>query len=1037
MSRIQEILDGIRRFLAGGDHSNTPQLRKLAEAYAAACTDLNSRLAECRRLIESGLWLDAARLNGEFKPPLSERARQLVLPEKERFDELCRLYGYPEAPGPDLATAEALQTSSESGEQFNKLVLRWRKIARENRPGEKVRLLRRILAALPGDGDDLWRANLRHAEQQWIAEVEQNAHAALAEGRFEQLEEWYQALTDPELLTPVPMEILSRFKPAMLEYQRRRCRRQTEAGLDELARAYSALESDRTAKLLEEWDKAATHPLFEASPEELRQIEEVRGYVLKTAEIRRVRREFEDRTRELIAELDRHGNFTVIENLYETLRQTDLPIDARLSERVENRRLEYRAAERRRHIRKCLYGLLLALMLFALGAVAVVWFQHRQSYRAYYKSMSEQLATGNYDGVFKLYEQAATESPLLIQAGELPGLKLEAERRQALEQEEERKFAAILAELDAMRKTQAPEAAAIQARLAELDGLHPERRSAALSEAARIHREYYRAMVARQQRQNDEGYLAKVRAFQEELDRFQDALRRPGGDWRTAETQWQGFQRRLAELKADTAGISPELVKAQTELLALKLGGLSAQFDTATKQRRLLNILTAPDSFQNYAETLEQLPSQAPELADGEWRRALNALPLFRAIARSAMLSGRWDDRAQFQSAADEIRRFARSTPQLEDIESLLPVAYWQENTGRLLEAMKRELGNDYDCYELVFRTADNRIYRFYSAEPPRRENRINSSLPKSISFRTLIRPGAEGDFFAIRVLTDADGASRFQPGTLPGVALPEQFTALVNMNPASRTFPKAEHGEFLNKALRRLESPATPAALERELTALLEELKKADAMNPYPRLELARRLLELLPQCSGFYAMTIEPETRKIDRIVKTRTGNWRLPTEAVEFADEAAAIEHFFAELNPSAMSATVDQNRQLRRLALDRGLSPGGILLADDGKGYGVHWFNHAQGNSELWFFYPDADHAKVESVVVIDRQELGSDNRLPQQLAAKAFAGMVFFTPFDGKATSVLTDDILKSAAAAKVRLQWPASWPSNRRDEQRP
>jgi len=55
MSKIDTVIEEIQNYLAGGDHSANPQIRKAAEFYARASHEINRQLAECQSLIDNGL----------------------------------------------------------------------------------------------------------------------------------------------------------------------------------------------------------------------------------------------------------------------------------------------------------------------------------------------------------------------------------------------------------------------------------------------------------------------------------------------------------------------------------------------------------------------------------------------------------------------------------------------------------------------------------------------------------------------------------------------------------------------------------------------------------------------------------------------------------------------------------------------------------------------------------------------------------------------------------------------------------------------
>ncbi len=1036
MTKIQDLLDGITRFLNGSDHSNTPQIRKLANLYHDACRQLNAQLAECRRLIDQGLLLDAQKLNREARPPLSERARKLTLPPpaKAQFDELCRLYGYPVAPAIDMAVPELLTNPpAATGQLLAKLVLRWRKIARDGKNIDKIKLLREIIQAAPGS-DQVWRTNLRHVEQQWVAELLREANLALEARDGARLNALYSALTDPELEQALPEAELEKFRPFLKQYQRSELQRQLDAALDAIAAAYSALDPELTAERLSQFEILASNPLYEPTADVRRQLAEVREYLRNQQEADRRQREFKEKSAALVAELDRHGDFAVIENLYEALRQLDLPMDAKLDLRVANRRDEYQTEARRRHTRKCVYGILLAGLLLAAGALTVTILQRYNTYRACRQTMNEQLEAGNYEAVVKLYTQIAAENPLLLQFGSLTGLKLEAERRQAERQDKNQKFDALLTELTRLLAAPSPAFAEMKRRLDDLNALAPDRQPPESLARYRNAQTAYRQLLQEQQRQRD-------LAFTEKLSRTVGALDACAAELKQATGDPVLLQRRVEQaaaaaeqiLQSQAAGVSPELLKSQQELLKLRCETLRGGLSDAIRRQRLFAGLNRPHSFNEYTDALDQLPTAAPDAASGVWQTALRRLPTVRTLAAAAGFGSHWRNREQFQQRVAEVQKAVRSTPFQEDVERLLPIPFYAENAKQMLDAMNREWSRVYDCYELAFSDAGGRRYSFYSVETPRREVRSNSRIPKSFALDVMLKPGEEGVFLPIRILKDADGTEFFRPGALDGIALPETFTRLHNMNLTDAQFPKAEHHLFLSRALRELRNPPSPAGLEKNVLELLEELQKADTMNPFARAALTRRLLDFLSQTSSFYPAAVEAACVKLDRVAMTHYANWYVPTEQVEFAAEVDALRNFFAAWDVNRLRQYRDWEERLHKLALERGLTPGGILRSDAAGKPAVHWFDGMEHATELWFHTQDAANGH-DGFMVLDRQELKADGVLPLAPWSKNLApGTVFFTPFDGRNTAALAAEALADGEKFGIgNPDWPHSWPINRR-----
>jgi len=1026
---MEEVLDRIRATLSGLDQSDTPQLRKLAETYAEACRAVNAELAACRELIDRGLWTDASRRNDSVHPAWSRRAAMLAIAEREAWATLCRLYSYPVAPEPDLATVQLLEDPPESGKAVNKLIMQWRRIARAGASGEKVKLLRRIIAAAPAGGSDLWRKNLAAAEKSYSKELMAEAERAMRVPDMTVLQNCYNELISPDWLEPVPRAGLEPFQQLLQEHQKEEFRKAVQQQLDKLGAAYSALDAEQIRHGLAEWDKLVTHPFFAASDDEMRQVAEVRSF-LEDFDARQQReREGREKTRQLIMELDRHGDFNRIENLYEALRQSDFPIDATLDRRVAIRREEFQDSERRRHRLRCFLVASLTILLLALGGAAILFYQYHRANVRYRASMQEQLDARNYDAVLQLYKQAEAENPRLVNNGNLSDLKAEAERRKVLFLEAEEQYQRILNELDTLWKsTPEPSLPLLRAKLAELDKLEPEYRSAELREAGRRQHNRCQALADKLQRRRDEAFLAQVRALEEECTRLQSRIRNQ--EIRRTASELAAIRRKADVLTAQGKQVSPELRDSNLANLKLQLDNLNRTAEQLRRREAILHALFQPRDWDSFCKTMTELPEQMPDLAQGEWRRTLTLLPLFRATAQSALLGGEWENRAQFQQQSAAIRALAPANPILQDIGSLLEQEDYSNQTDTLLQAMQN-LGAGAQC-ELIFRTEDGQCYRFYPTMPPKLEKRRNSRLPKALSFQYLPAFGGSSVTVSFRIPRTADSNQVvFETMNAGPLALPQKFIDLTHADILAEKFPPPIHTQFLTAALPRLRrSAAMPAELEREVLTQLKNLKQSREMNPYIRVAILDHLLKLLRQCSKFYDAATSPLQIQIARIGTESLKLWNIPSEAIDHPKTVQAIEQCFQSLNLEQIQQHVSCCRNFHRQAVALNLAPAAVVSPRDGRR--LCWFGNMAKSTELFLPVLSEDGSAIDAFWRIGRDELGRDDLLPEELLRRPAAGLVVFAPQSGQVLATLRAAYLQSLSGDHIPV-WPASWPKNCRE----
>ena len=1030
MSKMQELLDRIRDTLAGTDQSDTPQLRKLAETYAEACRTVNSELAACRELIDRGLWADAARRNDSVQPPWSRRAAILAIPEREQWVGLCRLYHYPPMPELDLETVQLLEDPPESGKAFNKLIMQWRRIARSGSSAEKVKLLRRIIAAAPPGGSELWHKNLAAAEKTCRKDLLDEADRAARARNMAALQTLYGELTDPAWLEPTPAGALKPFHQLLQEYQKEEFRNTVRNELNQLGTAYSALDVEQVRRELAAWDKLVTHPYFSVSAEEERQVTEVRKFLEEADARQRQQQEGEEKTRQLIMELDRHGDFHSIENLYESLRQSDFPIDATLDRRVAIRRGEFLDTERRRHRLRCFYIASGTILLLAMGGAAILFYQYHHASARYRAGMQEQLEARNYDAVLQLYRQAEAEDPRLVSNGNLADLKAEAERLKSRFLEADAQYADILRELDELWKSaEEPSLSLLRAKLAELDKLDPEHRSAELREKGRRHHSRCQELEERRQRRQDDEFLAALKVL--EQDSAVLTARVQSQESARTEQEIAAIRRRTDALAAHSGQVSQELRERGLANLKLQLDNLGRTAARLRQREDLYRALRQPDNWEDYSRTLETLPEQAPDLAQGEWLRARQLLPLCQAVAQSALLNVPENSRDAFFQQTAAIRALSPDNPVLNDLDRLLPPESFSAGTAELLQEMQNLAQG---ACELIFRDENGRTYRFYPTARPKLEKRRNTKLPKTISFHYVPSYGGQSIPIVFRIPNRPDDNRIFFEKVAAGpLPLPAKLTDLTNADIFTGDFPPPYHSRFLNRALPRLRhAAAAPGTLEQEVFEQLKQLRNEPAMNPFIRLAILEKLLKLLEQCSDFYRPAIAPYQVWITRIGSAGLKNWNVPTEAIEQAETVQAIDNCFRELNVDHIRNFAAYCRDFHRQTIARTLTPAGVIVPGERNAFRVHWFHGMDQAAEIFLPVLNDTESAFSGFLMIDRGKLAPDGCLPEQYARNRPTGLVVFVPQAGPSAAALRSAYLKTLGNDYIPV-WPSSWPQNCRE----
>ncbi|MBR2357865.1 MAG: hypothetical protein IKA65_07570 [Lentisphaeria bacterium] len=1032
MSKIDEALQEIKHYLSSNDHSDNPQIRQAASVYAKACKEINSKLADCRQLIDRGLLIDAQKIDMEMQPTLTERAEMLQLPSKiyHQYQEICRLYGYDNAPAIDSASLDRLRQTPDGKEELLKeLILRWRKIARTGSNLEKIKLLRSIIKCAPAD-DKIWRSNLVSVERQWVSDLMKEAQKAIETDEGEKLAQIYMALTDPQLQQPLSGSELHKIQPHVRKYQQKSYLAELEKRRKELFAAYSALNLDLIAERLRTYDTFITNPLYEYDAEAEQAVAEVRNYLQQQIEKANTEKFYQEKLAELNALLEQHGDFAVIENIYGMLQKTDIPLDKRISMRVEFRRQEFLAESGRRHLRKCIYGVLGSLLLAALIFLIFLVVQHTRTYFTHNKSMQTLLANGNYEGVIKLHEKIKKESPMLLQFGKLTAMQLEAEKALAQQNERQKQVVDQLNSADLLFMQKNPPVAELLRIKKSLDELVNFELPAELADRRRKMEFMLRRLEFNLQQQLDKDFMAQHAKCMRTLEALDSAMLNADSDLASIGKKIAGTMQFMQQLTDNSTKVNAQM-RARSNNMVQSQGKLMLEnLKNIDKRRTLVAALTRPKSFIQYSDAMQKLPLEAPDLANRSWQSALKNFPRYQALAAGSNLSifTAYDE---LEKAVSELQINMNDNCFVKDISRLLPDKFFKERVASATKQLTTELGAVYDCYELAFVDEKNIRWYFYSAEKPMLDKSRSSRTPKAIALNVMLVPGAAGKFLPLRVVSKKGGVLQFLPGRFPDAALPEKFVKLENCDLISGTFPKSKHFQELQNILKELPRQRTPKMLANYIIAELERVAGAEDMNIFARAELTRKMLDVLAVTSEFYRAAITRDAAELDKIAGNYYKRWFLPTAVAEYSSAAEDLRKFFKSFKPAEMRKAHELASRVHNLSLSRGLTPGGVILRDRRNRSYLHWFEGSEVIDEFWIFSSGQDGLAPGWLALNQKDHVNKSSKHLKFRFMEVENGTVFFVPADNRNTMDLhkkVNDLLKKHAVSDI--VWPSTWPIN-------
>lgn len=1037
MSKIQESLDAIGRFLDAADQSSTPAMRSVAEVYRAACVEVNARLGECRRLIDAGLLSEAERLNRRLSPSLTERAGMLDFPRCAEWCEFCRLYDWPSPPPIDRATVEKLAAGVALAADLNALVRRWRLVARDGGSAEKIRVLRQLVAADPA-GSRVWKENLAEVERSRFAELLRDGKLAAEHGDVAELQRIYSELVSPELLTQPERGPLAELAAALAELQQKELRRREETLLDGIASAYSAMDRNALERKLEEWRILCSEPGFQPAQNGLRQVEDARKWLEECREWQERERRFSELEVQLTDELDNEAGLRSVESSFNMLMALDLPVSSRLVERVERYRESCLLAERRRHIRKCIYGIGGALLLVLLVAVAVRLVQNERESREAGRQMEELLAEKNAVGALAVYDRVRRDSPALAERPELLALRARAGKLADEFAAADAGFARLLERAEEALTPERVENSEAAELFRKLGSMSAGRAQPLLDRFDAADRKRRKLLEENRERRTREFRAASER-IRRELERISAEIPREGSSLEQLEQAVRAAGEEFSTLLRNASGVAGNLKQQQQELVNIAVGRADGALRTTAKLRSIRQRLTVPADFWSYAGTLETLAVEAPSLADANRKRAAGLLGLWRSMLEQPVEAGILESPEKLKERLAAIPAGEAALPVALDLAKFAPpgIAYRDPVAAvkEKLDKLEREVIADSDLYELILADAAGGEYRFYSVTEPK-VLFSSTGVAKSMELAVSLHSGQEGIPFYLQ-LWRTDGseggrsAYRFQPSSqtaLEKLAFPKDFVELRGVDMKQPVFQKAAHYRFLARAAARLRDAKTLEEMERETGSLIRSAVENREMNPYMKVVAVKRLLELLRAFSFFYDVQLTDILYRLDRSNAGRNWNWRNPRELVDHPDEVREMEAALAALDVTRLFDEVRLYRKLWKTALLRKFQAVGTVEEKAGGELTLRLFAPVRFR-ELWV----VDSVGKDKFRILCLPDSAAGGRIPEEFRRYCFPGQVLFAPVDWRSTGELAAAFRKEAAERGSRIDmWPQSWPLNRR-----
>lgn len=748
MTPIEKNVEDIRILVRSGDLSDSLHLRQLHKVCSGFFRELNENLEKCRVLVKNGSLQEARTLNNSFSVSLTRSAELLDVPEVKEFLEICREYGLDMPQFPDEGLLTILSVPVTSGEKHLHILLQdYRKIARTGSKKERIELLRKIVSKLPDS--PRWRNDLLSAERARLQEIGKEAEALPENmGSLEAFEKLYRELLSPEWATAPKEDLLELVRAKLLPLQQEKLRKNMEEKLQFLQDLCIERDIVSLRKALEDWHLFCANPLVKLSTEQKQAEKDIEDFLARSEKEENGRKEHEKLVRYLEEKIAGNCTFAEISGEYSNLllQLEEYPVSRNLLERLKNLEAENARNEHFRNVRRCFYGVGIAILTIVLIAILVVETQKYLAVKHNANNLSLLIRQEKYLEAANLYVSLRSSSPKIAENPRILALYNSAvrshEEKKVKQKKREEEFGRLLKQIRKLASGDdvLDNAAVIDKSLEEARKIMDGQKQKELDSFRELETKIAGERTKLKQKRENE-FLAYCRNEIRKYEAKVAAIEKADLKMLSLDVERAG---RLLQQKMDLFPyVPPHLKKRET----LAWQNFCRSFADAVEREKRRRLVKMPYDFETFLNGLEAIRYKDAALA-GEYRHALDQAKSWRNLYETYL--------GNVPENTDEIGEMGiyKDGPLKNDLIRLVP----KDRRSKGFASFFTQMQKLSSYYELVFACKNGEEYFFYSKNMPfyerlRRPARIN------ISFDTLQKdsfhvfrfdPGAEEEPFAL-----------------------------------------------------------------------------------------------------------------------------------------------------------------------------------------------------------------------------------------------------------------------------------------------
>lgn len=1055
MSQGDKLIQEITTYLDGVMQTDRPEIRALATQYAEATTQVVGALRQCERFLNDGLPMEAVALVQSSKPTLDEIVAKLNFKRRAEWVAICKDYDWPLPPDIPVEVLRSLEKAYEDKESIRLLLEKWRALSRTGTTEEKLRLLRRIMAATPDNA--AWRANRFELEAARRRELTGAAQAAIESSDFIALDGIYDELISPEFSTPADERVVAKIEKVLREYRAKQFSNQSSRISGGLAAALVRHDFNAVQSGLAAWAALTTNAEFSPERHLLAPVDDAQSWHDQES----AERERQESIRQVMAAfafaLEKGpSGLRDVERLCMAMHELNAPIPGDLSKRIEALRLLVRAQEKSRRTKRNLT--IAGICTASIGVLAVAGFiSHKRNVIAENEArIAEALDSKNPELAASRVTEYKAAHPWFASGASLDNLCARINSLSNERAELNAKFAALVDKIQLELADSRLDSHEPAERLKDfLDPSPSKNRDAQIAQRESL-KGRYESLRDAQQKVRDANFLRDVESLRE-------AVRSQTGVAYASLSEINKSESAIRELYSRISGI--ETASGVTDALKTKeLGQLRAEmlkmdesFVQGSKVFKTESALLAPPSMVAYEKLIKDLKVLAPERAFS-LEGAASMCAAFRAVeslASNAELANRVRDNEPFDTRDFETRDAFPGVNIWQP--DLVKCSMWAAPSMDVVTPIKAKfqrsfsrLATDYDRYEAIFLVGghpnaypalkhDSSLDKWYdNVTPIRVYSREEPAVVKSDGVTLLsvkpYRPNAVSDD-SIRISATkepaSDGESYWSAIGVKSLCprVPSTATLVLINGTSSFKVPKSLQYEVLSKALAKIgaDSVTKVRQIADAIKDAMLSLQEKPFMHPHSKIRLATDFTIALEATSPFYNGSLAKWRTTLPKEYSRDEYDWR--TAYPEQLQKEAAMYKFAQGISFDGIFANEKLQRELFATALDRKLKPVAIILIDPAsKAKRVHVFDSSRNYQELWML--KSDNSKQEFIVVAQN---GALTDLSPSYMADYFHGQILFSPTDSRSTRGLSSDFIKKFAKQKTSFDWPNSWPINMRD----